>query len=214
MFTGLIEETGTVERIGQGAMTEVWIRAAMCRGGLTLGESIACDGACLTVVESNERQFRVQASAETLRRTTLSGWRSGGKVNLERAMKLGDRLGGHLVLGHVDEVAQVVDKRAEGGAVVMSFSLSHTLSPFFIEKGSVAIDGISLTVNEVAKDRFSVSLIPETQVRTTIGGKTMGDRVNIEADLIGKYVARLYGARAGGGLSEATLKLAGFGEKS
>jgi riboflavin synthase len=214
MFTGLIEETGTLDRVTQGPMTDVWVRAAMCAEGLKLGESIACDGACLTVVEANERQFRVQASPETLRRTTLGDWRAGARVNLERAMRLGDRLGGHLVSGHIDDVGRVVEKRTEGGSLVMAFSLPPALAPFFIEKGSVAIDGISLTVNTVAADRFSVALIPETQARTSIAAKAVGDRVNLEADLIGKYVARLYGARAGGGLSEATLKLAGFGTKS
>ncbi len=214
MFTGLIEEAGTVERVAAGPMTEVWIAARLCSEGLKLGESIACDGACLTVVEADARHFRVQASPETLRRTTLGDWKPGARVNLERAMRLGDRLGGHLVLGHVDEVGRVVEKRAEGGSVVMGFSLSAALAPFFIEKGSVALDGISLTVNEVSADLFRVALIPETQTRTTLSGKAVGDRVNLEADLIGKYVARLYGARAGAGLSEATLRLAGFGDKA
>ena len=214
MFTGLIEETGTVGSVAQGPMTDVWIRAAMCAGGLALGESIACDGACLTVVEANDRQFRVQASPETLRRTTLGDWRPGTRVNLERAMRLGERLGGHLVLGHVDDVGRVLERRAEGGSVVMAFSLPTALAPFFIEKGSVAIDGISLTVNQVGADRFMVALIPETQNRTSISQKGVGDRVNLEADLIGKYVARLYGSRAQSGLSEATLKLAGFGTQS
>ena len=136
--------------------------------GFTLGESIAVDGACLTVVERGGELFRVQASPETLRRTTLGERRAGDKVNLERALQLGDRLGGHLVLGHVDAVGQVLEARAEQGAWVMAVSLPRELAPFFIDKGSVTLDGVSLTVNSVGPDRFSVMLIPETQARTTL----------------------------------------------
>lgn len=210
MFTGLIETLGTVQRISSGSMTDVWIESGLPSAELELGESIACDGACLTVVELGPAAFRVQASQETLRRTTLGHWRSGTQVNLERAMRLGDRLGGHLVLGHVDEVSEVLERRSEGGSAVMTFRLSPAMAPFFIEKGSVAIDGISLTVNTVGDDRFSVSLIPETQARTTLSRKELGARVNLEADLIGKYVARLHGLRPGGALSEETLRRAGF----
>ncbi|MBI3186169.1 MAG: riboflavin synthase [Myxococcales bacterium] len=211
MFTGLIEALGTVERVQGGGVTEVWIRPQFPASELRLGESIATDGACLTVVETTATSFRVQASWETLRRTTLGEWREGTKVNLERALRLGDRLGGHLVLGHVDEVSEVLERRPEGGSVVMAFRLSPPLAPFFIEKGSVAVDGISLTVNSLGPDRFWVALIPETQARTTLASKRPGDRVNLEADLIGKHVARLYGLRPGSGLSGETLRLAGFG---
>lgn len=213
MFTGLVQDVGTVERVTPGAMTELWIRTALGAAEFALGESIAVDGACLTVVERQGASFRVQASPETLRRTTLERLAAGSQVNLERAMRLSDRLGGHLVLGHVDAVAEILEKRAEGGSVVVAFSLPEALAPFFIEKGSVAVDGVSLTVNEVLPGRFTVALIPETQARTTLSRKGVGDRVNVEADLIGKYVARLYGHRQGqgGGLSEETLRLAGFG---
>lgn len=209
MFTGLIEEIGTVERVAPGAVTEVWIRAGFARE-LSAGESVACDGACLTVVESREGLFRVQASPETLRCTSLGDWASGTRVNLERALQLGDRLGGHLVLGHVDEVSEVLERRAEGGSVLMAFRLSSALSPFFIEKGSVTVDGVSLTVNRLETDRFFVALIPETQTRTALAAKSPGNKVNLEADLIGKYVARLYRERPGGGLSEEILRRAGF----
>jgi riboflavin synthase len=210
LFTGLVQDVGVVERIASGGMTDIWISTALGAGNFAQGESIACDGACLTVVEKTATSFKVQASPETLRRTTLGDWKAGTKVNLERAMRLDDRLGGHLVLGHVDGVTTVLEKRAEGGSLVMAFALPKNLAPFFIEKGSVTVDGVSLTVNELGTDRFSVALIPETQTRTNLAGKAIAARVNLEADLIGKYVARLHGLRAGGSLTEESIALAGF----
>jgi riboflavin synthase len=188
VFTGLIEQVGTVERVTHGPMTDVWLKSTF--EGLALGESIACDGCCLTVVEAEQGRFKVQASPETLRRTTLGQWRSGTGVNLERAMRLNDRLGGHIVQGHVDATARVLEARPEGGSRVMRFDMPGSLAAFFIEKGSVAVDGVSLTVNELGPDSFSVALIPETQSRTTLGKKVVGATVNLEADLVGKYVAR------------------------
>jgi riboflavin synthase len=215
MFTGLIQDVGVVERIVPGAMTDVWIRTALGAGSFALGESIAVDGACLTVVERGGDTFKVQAAPETLRRTTLEALRPGSRVNLERALALGDRLGGHLVAGHVDAVSEVLETYPEGGSWVMAFRLPGELAPYFIEKGSVAVDGISLTVNRVLADRFTVQLIPETQGRTTLRGKGAGARVNLEADMIGKYVARLFALRQGPGtgLTEDVLKAAGFGTK-
>lgn len=211
MFTGLIQDVGTVERTQAGGMTELWIGTALPVEEFARGESVACDGACLTVVKTVGSTFMVQASHETLRRTTLGDWRTGTRVNLERALRMGDALGGHMVLGHVDQVGEVVERRQEGGSLVFTFSLPPDLAPFFIEKGSVAVDGISLTVNTLGTDRFSVSIIPETQARTTLAGKQVGARVNLEADLIGKYVARIHGLRAGAGLTEEALRRAGFG---
>ncbi len=207
MFTGLVEQQGTVERVTAGAVTDVWI-AARFDEPYRHGESIACDGVCLTVVESRDGAFRVQAAPETLRRSTLGEWRAGTKVNLERALRVGDRLGGHWVQGHVDGVAAVLESRPEGGAQVLTFSLPEALAPYFVEKGSVCLDGVSLTLTAVGADRFSVMLIPETQARTTLGKKGAGAKVNVEADVIGKYVARMMGPR--GGLTEAQLKAAGF----
>jgi riboflavin synthase len=214
MFTGLIEDVGTVERISFGGMAEVSIRA-FAGENLQLGESVAIDGACLTVVELKPGAFRVEASPETLRRTTLGSLERGSRVNLERALTLGDRLGGHLVLGHVDAVSQLLSIRDEGVSRVIEFSLPSSLAPLFIEKGSVAVDGISLTVNQLGADRFSVAIIPETQKRTTLAAKRVGARVNLEADLIGKYIARLYSLQRGGGvgLSEESLRAAGFGSR-
>lgn len=217
MFTGLVQDVGRIERVVPGGMTELWIASALPTAEFQLGESIAVDGACLTVVEVNGPSFRVQASAETLRRTTMGSYAPGTKVNLERAMRLGDRLGGHLVLGHVDAISTIRSKRPEGGALLYVFELPAALAPFFIDKGSVTVDGVSLTVNSVGADSFDVALIPETQERTTLALKGPGDRVNLEADLIGKYVARLHGFRqgeqagkGGPGLTLEAITKAGF----
>src|SRR4051812_48960780 len=148
MFTGLVQQIGTIERAGQSSgMTELWVASTFEQ--LQLGESIACDGCCLTVVQAKGGSFLLQASPETLRRTTLGEWRQGTRVNLERALRVGDRLGGHWVQGHVDAVARVLSAREEGGSRVMTFELPAALAAFFIEKGSVTVDGISLTVNAV-----------------------------------------------------------------
>jgi len=206
VFTGLIQDLGTVERVSKGDVTDVWVKSSF--GDFVHGESIACDGVCLTVVEWKGGSFRVQAAPETLKRSTLGDWAPGTRINLERAMKVGDRLGGHWVQGHVDGVASVLETRPEGGSTVMSFSLPAALAPFFVEKGSVCIDGVSLTLTEVKGDRFSVMLIPETQVKTGLGGKKPGDRVNLEADIVGKYVAKMMGPRAG--LTVEQLRAAGL----
>lgn len=190
MFTGLIQDVGTVVERASGDLLELRIRTALGAGSFELGESIAIDGCCLTVVEKSEDAFRVQASEETLRRTTLGALTTGARVNLERALAFGARLGGHLVQGHVDGVAEILETHPEGGAKVMRVGLPKPLARYFVEKGSVAMDGVSLTVNRVEPDAFSVTLIPETLERTTLGGKGVGAKVNLEADLIGKYVAR------------------------
>jgi len=160
MFTGLVQDVGTVERVLPGPMTTLWIRTALGASEFAPGESIAVSGACLTVVERDADRFRVDAAPETLRRTTLGELRSGSRVNLERALRLSDRLGGHLVLGHVDGVLPLLSRGREGGSVVLEVGLIPELAPLFIEKGSVTLDGVSLTVNTVGQDRFSVQLIP------------------------------------------------------
>src|SRR5690606_1553786 len=174
------------------------------------------DGGGLTVVKTGGDRFLAQAAPETLRRTTLGSLKVGDPVHLERALELGARLGGHLVLGHVDGVGKVLSARQDGGAWAMEVSLPADLAPFFIEKGSVTIDGVSLTVNAVGADRFGVMLIPETQTRTCLARRAVGESVNLEADVIGKYVALLYGLRQGpgGALDEAVLRAAGFGSQT
>jgi riboflavin synthase len=207
VFTGLITDIGTVSRVTAGSVTDVWIDSHFAEP-FVHGESIACDGVCLTVVEASGHTFHVQAAPETLRRSTLARWTVGTHVNLERALKMGDRLGGHWVQGHVDGVAQVLGTHQEGGSLVVRVSLPDALAPFFVEKGSVCIDGVSLTLTKVDAASFSVMLIPETQVATTLGKKLAGDPVNLEADVIGKYVARMMGPR--GGLTKEQLVAAGF----
>ena len=207
MFTGLIQDVGTVERVAAGGLVDLWIRTSLGADEFEHGESIAVDGVCLTVVERGGERFRVQAAPETLRRSTLGELTAGSRVNLERALRLSDRLGGHLVQGHVDAVASLLGRRPEGESVVLSFSLPEAIRPFLVEKGSVAVDGISLTVMDVSSDRFTVMLIPETQRRTTLGQKAEGAGANVEADLIGKYVARLYALGRGAGAAGVTLEL-------
>lgn len=206
MFTGLVTDLGTVERVTPGPVTDLWIASSL--SDFVMGESIACDGVCLTVVEWRGNSFKVQVAPETLRRSTAGSWTAGTRVNLERALRMGDRLGGHWVQGHVDAVAQLRDVRTDGGTIVLKFSLPSTIAPFFVEKGSVCIDGVSLTVNTVSADSFSVMLIPETQQKTSLGRKHAGDSVNLEADIIGKYVARMMGGR--GGLTIEQLRAAGM----
>jgi riboflavin synthase len=213
VFTGLIQDVGVVERLLPGDTTDVWVRTALGAGDFALGESIAVNGACLTVVERTAERFRVQAGPETLRRTTLGSLQPGARVHLERALRLSDRLGGHLVLGHVDAVCWVRKAQRERGAVVLVISLPKELAPFFIEKGSVAVDGVSLTVNSVGREDFRVALIPETQARTTLGQKSAGTQVNVEADVIGKYVARQQRLGAGGELPLDVLWATAFGMK-
>jgi riboflavin synthase len=191
MFTGLIEDLGTVaavERVARGVRLSVRTRL----GGLTHGASVAVDGACLTAVDLTDGGFTADVSAETLGRTTLGERKTGDRVNLERPLALGDRLGGHLVLGHVDGVGAILARTSVGEGVRVELRLPPDLSPLVVSKGSVALDGISLTVNElIDPDRIALFLIPETLRATTWGIKAVGARVNVEADILGKHVARL-----------------------
>jgi riboflavin synthase len=213
VFTGIVEELGEVVEVAAGPVARLTVRGPLVSGDARPGDSIAVNGVCLTVVSVDGGYFSVDVMKETFDRSALGGLSAGDPVNLERAATLATRLGGHLVQGHVDAVGEVLSHRNEGDSLVVTFSLPADLRAFFIEKGSVAIDGISLTVNSVGVDRFSVQLIPETQERTTLRAKAVGERVNLEADMIGKYVARLVSLRQGpgSGLSEAVIKAAGFG---
>ncbi len=191
MFTGLIEDLGTVasvEQVPKGVRLSV--RTGL--GGLSRGASIAVDGVCLTAVEPSQDRFTADVSAETLARTTLGERRAGDRVNLERPLAVGDRLGGHLVLGHVDGVGEIVGRTPVGEGVRVELRVPEDLSPLVVSKGSIALDGISLTVNELLDpDRIALFLIPETLRATTWGIKPAGARVNVEADILGKHVARL-----------------------
>jgi riboflavin synthase len=191
MFTGIITDLGRVRAIAADAMTRLEIATAFPAEGIALGASIACNGCCLSVVERGPGWFAVQASAETLSRTTLGAWRVGTPVNLERPLKVGDELGGHLVQGHVDGVGTLVGRRPDGGSVRLGFEAPKDLARYIASKGSVAVDGVSLTVNEVDGARFGVNIIPITQETTNLGGLAEGARVNLEIDLLARYVARL-----------------------
>ncbi|HYG88291.1 MAG TPA: riboflavin synthase [Azospirillum sp.] len=193
MFTGIITDVGRVRAIERQGDTRFTIETAFDMETVPIGASIANNGVCLTVVEKGPGWFAVQASGETLSKTTLGGWREGTRVNLERAMRLGDELGGHIVSGHVDGVATVVDVRPDGESVRLTFETPPGLAKYVASKGSVALDGVSLTVNEVNGARFDVNIIPHTQVATTFGDLKPGDRVNMEIDMLARYVARLVG---------------------
>ncbi|MGB8932298.1 MAG: riboflavin synthase [Anaeromyxobacteraceae bacterium] len=193
MFTGLVADTGVVERVlpRQGGARIVIRPRSLDVDALVLGESVACSGACLTVVEKGQGVAAFDAVPETLSRTTLGTWRPGTEVNLERALALGDRLGGHLVQGHVDGVGEVLSRKPEGQGARLAVTLPSAIAPLVAEKGSITIDGISLTVASVGRDRFEVAIIPETLGRTTLAKAAAGARVNLEADVIARHVARL-----------------------
>jgi riboflavin synthase len=193
MFTGIITDVGRVSAIARGGDAAFTLATAYDMRAIAEGASIACAGVCLTVTGKGEGWFVVQASAETLSRTTLGRWREGTPVNLERAMRLGDELGGHIVSGHVDAVAEIVARRAEGESLRFEFEVPPPYDKAIAPKGSVALDGVSLTVNEVDGRRFGVNIIPFTQAKTTFGGAAPGDRVNLEIDMLARYVARLLG---------------------
>jgi len=192
MFTGLIEDVGKIislRLIERAAVLTVKTRLSV--GAMELGASIAVNGACLTVVKKGRGEFTVDMSPETLKRTSLKVLRAGSLVNLERPMRLSDRLGGHLVTGHVDGVAKVAAIEKKGEFTFFKFRLPRRLGGFLVSKGSVAVDGISLTVNECGARQFSVAIIPFSLQHTNLRGRRVGDKVNIETDLIGKYVSNL-----------------------
>jgi riboflavin synthase len=195
MFTGIISDLARVRAVRPGGTTRFEIETAYDTAAIDDGASIACNGCCLSVVDKGidggRHWFAVEASAETLACTTLGDWTVGRSVNLERALKVGDELGGHLVSGHVDGVARVTARRADGDSVRFGFEAPAALARFIAPKGSVSLDGVSLTVNEVDGARFGVNIIPITQRLTGFGTLSVGDRVNLEIDLLARYVARL-----------------------
>jgi riboflavin synthase len=198
VFTGLVEDVGTLARVTSRGDSSVLVIApgAIPAAELALGESIAIDGTCLTVTARDEKTFEVLVSLETLARTTLGALRAGERVNLERAMLPTDRLGGHIVSGHVDGVGSIESRAPLGPAVEVEFRAPAELLRYVVEKGSIAVDGISLTVNRVSEYAFAVALIPHTLEATTLGEKQVGAKVNLEVDLIAKYVEKLVRARA------------------
>ncbi|KQL46128.1 riboflavin synthase subunit alpha [Brevibacillus choshinensis] len=197
MFTGLIEEVGTLEAMtGSGQASRLVIRAARVLEGVKTGDSISVNGICLTVTSYTSRHFTVDVMPETLNKTSLRQLRQGQRVNLERAMRLGDRFGGHIVSGHVDDTGTIVSRQPHANAVLFRIAADSSLLKYVIPRGSICIDGISLTVVDVNENDFSVSIIPHTLAETSLQDRKVGDQVNLEADVIGKYVERLMGVRA------------------
>lgn len=213
MFTGLISDMGVVERVEpHSGGARLVLRPRRIRvDDLAPGESMACSGCCLTVVERGDGLVAFDAVPETLSRTTLGAWRPGSPVNLERALTLADRLGGHVVQGHVDAVGEVLARVPEGQGARLTISLPAAIAPLVAEKGSIAVDGASLTVARAHRDRFEVALIPETLTRTTLGAAGPGARVNLEADVVARHLARLHELAAAGGISEEALRAWGYG---
>lgn len=193
MFTGIVEDTGVIKSVDKKDRESTFTISVgkMSLGEAALGDSIAVNGACLTVTALDGSEFTVDASRETLSRTTLGTLAPGSRVNLERALRSGDRLGGHIVNGHVDGVGEVVSKTKSGGSFIFRFSLPEGLAKYVVEKGSIAVDGVSLTVNSAEGNEFTVNIIPFTLAETTFGGLGPGSRVNIECDIIAKYVEKL-----------------------
>ena len=191
MFTGIITDLGKVKIIALGPTTRLEIATAYDTGGIALGASVACNGCCLSVVEKGPGWMAFEASRETLDKTTMADWKVSHPINLERALKLGDELGGHLVSGHVDGVGRLLSIKSDGGSLRMVIEAPAGMARMIAPKGSIVVDGISLTVNEVDGARFGVNIIPITQTATNLGQAKEGDRVNLEIDLIARYVARL-----------------------
>ena len=194
MFTGIVTDLGEVRHAEKRGDTHLVIGTHYDIAGIDLGASIACSGICMTVVDKGsgrDRWFAVTASGETLSRTTVAGWNIGTPVNLERPVRVGDELGGHIVTGHIDGTAELTNLTPEGESTRLNFEAPMALMPFIAPKGSIALDGVSLTVNDVETNRFGVNIIPHTLKVTTFGRLRQGARVNVEIDLLARYVQRL-----------------------
>ena len=196
MFTGIVTDIGEVMRVEKRGDTRFTIATAYAPESIAVGASISCSGCCLTAIEMGRLQdgrctFVIEASAETLSKSTLSNWKTGTRINLERSLKMGDELGGHIVSGHVDGFGEIISIEPEGDSKRFRFKAPNDIARFIAQKGSVTLDGTSLTVNEVDGNLFGVNIIPHTQAVTTWGHARLGDAVNIEIDMLARYVARL-----------------------
>ena len=210
MFTGIIEEIGVIENITMGAKScRLRIGGNVIFDDLKLGDSVAVNGVCLTVAKLMSDTFEADVMAETMRRSGLGSLKKGSRVNLERAMTLNGRFGGHIVSGHIDGMGTIIKKVTEDNAVLVSISADNDILKYIVFKGSVALDGISLTVADVTNDRFTVSIIPHTASETTLLSKNIGDKINIECDVIGKYVEK-FTSKQPGGITMEFLKENGF----
>ena len=196
MFTGIVTDIGTVRSAEQRGDLRLVIGTSYDLDTVDLGASISCSGVCLTVVDKGDDWFAVDVSGETVSRSAADRWREGAKLNLERALRLGDELGGHIVTGHVDAVAEVVDTRADGDSMRVEVGLPSNLAPMIAPKGSVTLDGVSLTVNDVRENSFSVNIIPHTAQHTTLGTLKADQQLNVEVDVLARYIDRMLAARA------------------
>lgn len=195
MFTGIVTHIGTIRSITAGSVRDIVVESGLPQEEIAIGASVAHSGVCLTVVERGKGWHRVQAGPETLARTTAAGWRAGTPLNLERSLRLGDELGGHLVFGHVDATAPIEAVERDGESWRVAVALPEALAPLVAVKGSIAVDGISLTVNEVRARRFVLGIISHTWTHTTLEGREAGESVNLEADMLARYVARRFETR-------------------
>ena len=201
MFTGIVTDVGTVRNAEQRGDLRLEIETGYDMASVDLGASIACSGVCLTVVDKGENWFAVDVSAETVSRTAGDLWRQGARLNLERSLRLGDELGGHIVTGHVDAIAEVISVCPEGDSMRIAVNVPRELAPMVATKGSIALDGISLTVNEVSEaedgsTHFSVNIIPHTAKETTLHDIAVGRQLNVEVDVLARYIDRMLAARA------------------
>ena len=196
MFTGIVTDIGTVRSAEQRGDLRLVIGTSYDLDTVDLGASISCSGVCLTVVDKGDDWFAVDVSGETVSKSAADRWREGARLNLERALRLGDELGGHIVTGHVDAVAEVVDTRADGDSMRVEVGLPSDLAPMIAPKGSVTLDGVSLTVNDVRESSFSVNIIPHTAQHTTLGTLEADQQLNVEVDVLARYIDRMLAARA------------------
>ncbi len=212
MFTGLIEDVGTLLRIDKTASgARLTLQTALPTSDIKLGDSISCNGVCLTATRVEPGLFTADLSGETLTRSSFAQARAGSKINLERALRLGDRLGGHIVAGHVDGVGRIARVQRSQDAIYIDVTCPADLRKYTIEKGSIAVDGISLTINSLTPEGFGLALIPHSQEKTTLSTRSVGDTVNLEVDLVGKYVESLLGSHAGSDSALTKKKLAELG---
>ena len=191
MFTGIITDVGKIEKISRNKDLKIFLSTNFKIEELDIGSSIACSGPCLTIVESKGNIFSVEVSNETISKTTIGEWIEGRSVNLEKGLKVGDDIGGHFVTGHIDGVTELLDKKKDAGSLVLSFEQNDELRKFMPSKGSISIDGVSLTINDSLEDHFTVNIIGHTQKQTTLGEINIGQKVNIEVDMFARYINQL-----------------------